>query len=100
MHLRNGLYVAAATAFVTFWISGFAREDSMAYIVSCVLLLIASLVSWVGAVYTWAIARQSARSSLLTLVVIVPMGFICGWLYILLRGHELTRARSIESVSK
>lgn len=93
MRIRWSLYGAAFLAFASFWTSGFLREGSGAYVVSCVILFFSSLTTWVGAIYIWAVAHRSGRSRILTLIALAPFGFLVGWLYVLLRGHELKQAR-------
>lgn len=91
MRLHHALYVAAIAAFLSFGVSAFAEEGSGVYTASGVVLFPASLTTWIGAIYVWTVARRSSRSSLLSLVILVPFGFVIGWLYVLARGHELVR---------
>lgn len=94
MMMRWLLYVTAVLAFIAFWTAGFGGDQSRFYLVSSAVLFVTSLLTWIGAIYIWSVARKSGRSHVITLIMLVPFGFMIGWLYVLLRAHELTRARN------
>jgi hypothetical protein len=58
-------------------------HDLRFYILAGTALLVAGLVSWVGAVQFWLHRRRAHLSSELGAVLLVPFGFLIGWVYVL-----------------
>lgn len=83
------LYSAAILAFVSFWVAGFARDGTNLYIGASVLLLLSSVTCWIGSIYIWSVSNQNKRGHILTLAALVLLGFIFGWLYVLIRAHKV-----------
>ena len=90
--VRSFLYASAVLAFISFWVAGFMSEQHYFYLASSAVLFVSSIVTWIGAIYVWSVARRSGRSHVASLIVLVPFGFMLGWLYVLIRAHELSRA--------
>lgn len=91
MMIRSFLYASAVLAFISFWVAGFTGEQHRLYLASSAVLFVSSLVTWIGAIYVWSVARRSGRSHVASLIFLVPFGFMVGWLYVLIRAHELSR---------
>lgn len=93
MRSHHFLYAAAAGVFISFWVSAFADEGTTTYVASGVVLFFTALVTWIGAIYVWAVARRYSKSSIFSLILLVPFGFVIGWIYVLVRARELARVR-------
>ena len=92
--MRLFLYITAIVTFVSFWVAGFSRDGTNLYVVASAVLFAGSLICWIASIYIWSLSGRRRAASLVTLTALVLFGFICGWLYVLLRGHELTRVAS------
>mgnify|MGYP006987143437 CR=1 FL=1 len=58
-------------------------QDVLFYSLGGTALLLAGLACWLGSVQFWLHRRRARLSTELGIVLLVPFGFLFGWLYVL-----------------
>ena len=88
----SALVIIRVTAAVVYGIAliglAFLSDSNDVYYGGSVLGLLAGIVSWVLSIDLWSRRRDDDLLSYLVLLMLVLLGFVLGWLYILLFGRR------------